>query len=546
MKTINLADFKGTDDRTRFAAALEVLRENPGSTLIVPPGVYNITTELSRDNQARCMSGEWGWNPEPVMFTPEYKYDRGLDFAGHKGSSVIAPEGATLMIDGFMEPISIRDCEGVTVSGFTVDYKRKPYTKAILTYGGTEIINVDGEDKEFIVYNGYCPEAINKNMPRPRSCFYYNTARRFEIHQHVQDVRIIDDHHLQIIAGHTPGGISDEAEREYYIWHTFHSRPVILIERAKDTLVTDVTIHASNGMGVTAMHADNIVIERLRVVPSVGEHMSTNTDATHFASCRGLLRLDGCEFDGQGDDTLNVHTYYYTPERLDTRKVRLRVDAPTGTHTQSVDRPEVGDRLELVNFGTLLPEKVYKTLSVTVDYEGRFCDVEVDSDLPESFEGYLICDPDAVPDVEFVNSHANNHWARSILIKSRRALIENCTVTDVFDVAVKVAAEAWWKEGINMEDVTIRKCRFVSNGHYNGKCGGISVTMDTDEPGSLPQGKVTITDNIIEAPYSEFAVEVRRTREAVILRNELSSKGECPIRIEAPETKITTDAEYVR
>ena len=546
MKTINLADFKGNDDRARFAEALEVLRENPGSTLIVPPGVYNITSELSRENQARCIAGEWGWNPEPIMFNPNYKYDRGLDFAGHKGSTVIAPEGATLMIDGFMEPISIRDCEGVTVTGFTVDYKRKPYTKAILTYAGTEMVTIDGKEYEYNVYDGYCPEVINSNMPRPRYCFYYNTARRFGIHQHVQDIRVIDEHHLQILAGQTPDGISNESEREFYIWHTFHSRPVVLIERAKDTLVTDVTIHASNGMGVTAMHAENIVIERLRVVPSAGEHMSTNTDATHFASCRGLLRLDGCEFDGQGDDTLNVHTYYYTPVRLSDRKCILRCDAPTGTHTQSIDRPEVGDRLELVDFGTLLPEKVYKALSVTVDHENRWCEVEVDDDLPESFDGYLICDPDAVPDVEFVNSHANNHWARSILIKSRRALIENCTVTDVFDVAVKVAAEAWWKEGINMDSVTIRKCRFVSNGRCNGKCGGISVTMDTDKPGSLSQGKVTITDNIIDAPYSEFAVEVRRTREAVILRNQLSSKGDCPLWIEAPETKITTDAEYVK
>ena len=544
MKTINLADFKGTDDRARFAEALEVLRENPGSTLIVPPGVYNITTELSRENQRKCMEGEWGWNPEPIMFKPDYKYDRGLDFAGHKGSTVMAPEGATLMIDGFMEPISIRDCEGVTVTGFTVDYKRKPYTKAILTYKGVETIKFCDADVDAVVYEGYCPQEINPNMPRPRNCFYINTARRFETGQAVFDVQYVDPHHIKMYAGHGVNGITDDAEREYYIWHTFHSRPVVLIERAKDTLITDITIHASNGMGVTAMHAENIVIERLKVVPAAGEHMSTNTDATHFASCRGLLRLDSCEFDGQGDDSLNVHTYYYTPVKTGDRKMILRCDAPTGTHTQSIDRPEVGDRLELVGFDNLMPVETYKTMSVTIDEENRWCEVEVDSDLPESFDGYLICDPDAVPDVEFVNCHANNHWARSILIKSRRALIENCTVTDVFDVAVKVAAEPWWKEGINMDCVTIKNCRFINNGNHNGQCGGISVTMDTDDKETLPQGKVVITDNIIDAPFSEFAVEVRRTKEAVVLRNQLSSKGECPLWIESPKTDVTTDMEY--
>jgi len=546
MKTINLADFGGADDRARFAAALEVLKENPGSTLIVPPGEYLITTELSRENQRRCMAGEWGFNPEPVMFSPDYKYDRGLDFAGHKGSTVIAPEGAKLLIDGFMEPISIRDCEGVTVTGFTVDYKRKPYTKAVLTYEGIETININGNDIEAVVYDGYCADEINPNMPRPRNCFYINAARRFEARQAVFDLKYVDSHNIKIYASHGIEGIADDAEREYYMWHTFHSRPVVLIERAKDTIITDITIHASNGMGVTAMHAENIVIERLKVVPAAGEHMSTNTDATHFASCRGLLRLDSCEFDGQGDDSLNVHTYYYTPVKTGDRRMILKVEAPTGTHTQSIDRPEVGDRLEIVEFNSLLPVKTMRTLSVTVDEENRWCEVEVDEDLPDSFEGYLICDPDAVPDVEFVNCHANNHYARSILIKSRTALIENCTVTDVFDVAVKVAAEPWWKEGINMDCVVIKNCRFVNNGRLNKQCGGISITMDTDAPDTFPQGKAVITGNIVDAPFSKFAVEVRRTREAVILGNQFSSKDDCPVWIESPETKLTIDTEYIQ
>lgn len=535
MKTINLSDFHGTDDRERFSKALDELKAEPGSTLIVPPGIYEITTPLAREAQAHVMNGDFGSNPEPVMFNPEYKYDRGLDFAGHQNSTVIAPEGAMLLIDGFMEPVSIRDCRGVTFAGFTIDHKTKPYSKGFLT--------LRESDDDRVIYDAYFPQKITENMPIPRLCYYICNARRFELQQECRKLTYVDEHHMTVEAGHGVNGVSDEAAREIYLWHTFHSRPAVLIERAVDTKIANVTIHSSPGMGITAMHAENILIERLRVIPSAGEHMSTNTDATHFASCRGLLRLDGCEFEGQGDDTINVHTYYYTPERLSDRKCRLRVEAPTGTHTQSVDHPEAGDCLELVNFSSLLPEKVYKALSVSVDYEGRFADVEVDCDLPEAFEGYLICDPDEVPEVEFINCRASNHWARSILIKSRRALIENCTVTDVFDCAVKVAAEAWWKEGINIDDVTIRGCRFVGNGRLNGDCGGISVTMDVDNPAAMPQGRVTITDNIIECPYSDFAVVIKQTREANIFRNQLVSKKSPALYIESPETKVNSDIE---
>ncbi len=543
MITINLADFHGTDDRARFAAALDVLKKDPGSTLIVPRGTYNITTELSRENQRKCMMGEWGENPEPIMFNPDYKYDCGLDFTGHKNSTVIAPDGATLMIDGFMEPISIKDCDGVTVTGFTVDYKRRPYTKVLLTYKGVETVDINGTSLEAVIYDGYSPDEIYPNTPMPRSCFYINTARRFETKQAVYKVQYIDNHHLRYICGHGVRGIADNAEREYYIWHTFHSRPAVLIERAKNTHISDITIHSSNGMGITAMHAENIIIDRLRVVPAAGEHMSTNTDATHFASCRGLLRLDGCEFEGQGDDSINVHTYYYTPERISNRSCRLRVDAPTGTHTQSIDHPDVGDTLELVNYGTLMPEDTFKVLEMTVDEKSRTALVTVDRDLPDSFEGYLICDPEQVPDLEFVNCHVHNHYARSILIKSRRALIENCTVTSVFDVAVKIAAEARWKEGVNMEDVTIRGCRFIDNGCRNSLCGGISVTMDTETSGFMPQGRVVIENNIIDAPYSDFAIVIDRTREAIVKNNTLTSKVKPCIWVKSAETLLDCDCE---
>lgn len=538
MKTFNLADFTGNDDRARFADALDALKAEPGSTLIVPPGVYNITTPLSREIQAHVMNGDYGSNPEPIMFNPNFKYDCGLDFSGHKNSTVIAPEGATLMIDGFMEPISIKDCEGVTVDGFTVDHKRRPYSKGVLTFDC-----YDEEDDEITYYHAYFNQEITPNMPIPRVTYYLSDYRRFEPTFPLLGWEYIDSHNLRIKTIRGWNGLGEEGRREIYLWHTFHSRPVVLIERAKDTVVRNITIHSAPGMGITAMHAENILVERLRIIPAVGEHMSTNTDATHFASCRGLLRLDGCEFDGQGDDSLNVHTYYYTPERLSARKCRLRVEAPTGTHTQSVDHPETGDRLELVDFGSLVPMKTYKALSVEVDYEGRFADVEVDEDLPDSFDGYLICDPDEVPDVEFVNCHAHNHFARSILIKSRRALIENCTVTDVYDVAVKVAAEAGWREGINTEDVTIRGCRFINNGRTNRDCGGISVTMDTETPDSLPQGRVTITDNIIECPYSDFAIVVKRTKEANIFRNELLSVKSPAVYIGSPDTVVNSDIE---
>ncbi|MBR6915856.1 MAG: hypothetical protein IKN36_05815, partial [Clostridia bacterium] len=75
---ITLSDFTGGDCRERFASALSFMKDNPGTTLTVEPGVYDLTTARAREAQRAVMAGEYGEDPQKVMFTPDYVYDRGL------------------------------------------------------------------------------------------------------------------------------------------------------------------------------------------------------------------------------------------------------------------------------------------------------------------------------------------------------------------------------------------------------------------------------------------------------------------------------------
>ncbi len=514
MSRIKLSDFSGTDDRARFAAALDYMKEHSGTTLFVEPGEYTITSKRARDAQQSVMNGDFGANPEPVMFNPKYEYDRGLDFAGHCGSRVEA-YGVTLMIDGFMEPISVRDCRDVEICGLTVDHVRKPYTKGIITS-----YRQDG-DAGYISVELCAP--ITPRTPYPRSVVYNFTTGRFDIPAWIGEMTLSDPCHAEF---RCDAKMESSVGNELYLWHTFHSRPVVLIENAENTVLRDLTVHSAPGMGITAQQAKDILIERLRIIPSVGEHMSTNTDATHFASCRGKLRLDGCEFDGQGDDSINVHTYYYTADEYDGAKARLSIKAPTGTHAQALDYPLAGDTLELTEKATLNPVGKYRVLSVTPDFEKYCCHVELDRELPDDMEGYFLADCDELPELEFVNCRARNHFARSILIKCRRALVENCEVSDVFDSAVKIAAEAGWHEGISSADVTVRRCRFINCARWSKLCGGIQVFMDCSDRTALSHGLVTIEDNIIDCPEAEHAIIVENTRQARLARNKTNSRGD--------------------
>ena len=110
MPEICLEHFRAGDDRETFARAMEYCRDNPGTTLTVPSGIYRITDPLARETMEHVLNGDFGQNPQRTMFNPSFAYARGIDFAGQRGT-VLDAQGATLLVDGFMEPVSLRDCE---------------------------------------------------------------------------------------------------------------------------------------------------------------------------------------------------------------------------------------------------------------------------------------------------------------------------------------------------------------------------------------------------------------------------------------------------
>ena len=63
-----------------------------------------------------CWQESLGANPESVIVTPYYPYSKGLDLGGATDLTLSA-EGATLLCEGWMEPLCIENCTRVKVKG---------------------------------------------------------------------------------------------------------------------------------------------------------------------------------------------------------------------------------------------------------------------------------------------------------------------------------------------------------------------------------------------------------------------------------------------
>jgi len=478
----------------RFRRAAEYLREHPGASLLLEPKTYALYDEQARKLQEDVMAGAFSKNPEPLMFNYAFDYISGIDLNGAE-NICIDGRGATLLFDGFMENFSLQFCKNVTLKNMTIDLKRKAYSRGVVTGFGEDYTDADFGGQTLLC----------EAMPTLRILIYNKKERRF--------VAVTGEDKIEDLSGgrfRFYGMDHADIGDEMYLTHTYHFRPSILICEAENTVLENICIHSHCGMGVVGHRAKNILLKGVKIIPSIGEAMSTNTDATHFTSCSGLLRFDGCHFEGHGDDATNVHTYYHSIVEAKKNVCTAFVDAPTGTHCQKLDYFDVGDTIELVGVGDLTPVRTYRVLESRPDLQAMQCEYVLDGDLPPELDEYFLADATQLPRLEFVSCFVRNHLARCVLVKTRNVLIENCSFEGSTGSAIHIAAEGYWHEGITAENVTIRGNRITDCGKQGHgrihEAGGISINILALEPDKPIQKNIAIENNIIDCPDCKYAI----------------------------------------
>jgi len=512
----------GKNDAVGLRAAVAFARTHPGMTLVFPPGIYDLRDEAAVKVQDDWMTGKLKGNPEKTLFLPYTPHVRGLDFSGAR-DLVIEADGAVLRCDGWMEPVSLVDCERVTLKGLAIDYKRKPFSEGVIT----EI-----RDGSFDAVFG--PEfPLNEGIPLQRMMVWDAEKNRVTGPAVYQPGHtLIAPQTLRINGGTLGGRIGDVV----MIVHGFHARPAVFINESRDITLTDVTIHAQEGMGIVGNRIHNLLARRLRVVPAAGCHQSTNTDASHYTSCTGLLRYEDCEFQGQGDDAINVHNFYQDiTRRLDDNRCEAKVSL-WYTHAGVLDHYDAGDAIELVARDTLKPERTYKVLAVTTYPKEWRQELTLDAPLPADTGKYHLTNATRFPRVEMARCVMHSHLARSVLMKTRHVLIEDCTFDQCTGTAVHVGAEGDWKESGPCDDLVIRHCRFIRNGRGEGTVDGacaVAVQLKAPRRG-VPgiHGKILIEGNTIEGENAARGIYVTGADDVIVRNNRISGCKE-PVKVEA-------------
>ena len=523
MQRISINNFKAIDDMTTFRSAAKYLRENPDTVLVLEKKTYLLRDEEACALQRKVMRGDFTRNPEHHMFNPKFKYVIGIDLKGAKNVK-IEGNGATLIFDGFMENISCQYCENVEISDIIIDLFRKAYTKGKIIKSGKILGALPYIDADFGNLS-----LLSHRMPTLRMILNDTVKKRFvSVTGSFYAIRLSKSKFRFLGAM-----IRKEAQGADYVYltNTYHYRPSILIYEAVNTRIINVTIHSHCGMGIVGHRSKDILLSGLKVMPSEGEAMSTNTDATHFVSCSGLLRYENCYFEGHGDDASNVHTYYHTISSSEGNKCKLILKAPTWTHSQKLDYFYVGDTIELCKFEDLTPTDIYKVVSVKPDFDNLLQEVEFDKPLPINTNGYVMADVTQLPRLEFVNSKVFNHIARAILVKTRNVLIEGNTLDAHSFTGIHVAAEAYWREGVSSQNVIIRNNKILNYAI------GINVEISAEKPHLPIHKNISILNNLIETTGENNGIIARCVDGLTIKDNVIHSVKE-PVFVQYCENVI--------
>ena len=501
------------NDAEALRRAVSACRESGARALFIPPGRYILRDEEAVRLESDVLHGKYGENPQDGIYNPGFAYVKGLDFSGITGLTVEA-EGAEIICEGWMEPISLIGCRDVTLNGLTIDSARKPFSVG-------KIVRITPEYYE-VEFNEEYPVFAETIMPRVR-IWDPERSRLLSKGMGLGRRELVSPQVLRIHGPCDENRIGFEA----IFWHCLHFRPAILILDSSNVEINNVTIHSQPGMGIVGHMSTDIRMNGLRVVPRPGLHISTNTDATHFVSCRGTIEFNGCMFEGQGDDSTNVHVYYFGIRKHEEQGVcdLIWAGSETGSHSQYLDRPQAGDTLELAERRTLRTVGSYKVRSVTANPEGYFSTVELDGALPENPNEYRLVNVDALPKVRVRSCCFRNHRARALLIKTRDVLIENCAFEGITGTAIQIGAEADWGEGVPPADVTVRNCRIIDCGEDgDGRIEGANAIMvgvlaeDNSTVGLIRN--ITLEGNLIEGK-GRRAIFIGNAENVILSHNQL-------------------------
>lgn len=250
--------------------------------------------------------------------------------------------------------------------------------------------------------------------------------------------------------------------------------PGIFLSHNKNTQIQQVKVHYAYGMGLLAQLCENITLDGFGVCLRGDDdprYFTTQADATHFSSCKGMIRsVDGL-YEGMMDDAINIHgTYLKLISKVDERTYVGRYMHP---QAWGFDWGFKGDSVQFVRSQTM--ELVDGHYAITAIVPNDQQEVQGAKEFKITFDrpvqgieltagSYGIENLTWTPEVYFAGNTVRNNRARGSLFSTpKKTVVENNVFDHTSGTAILLCGDCngWFETGACRE-VVIRNNKFIN------------------------------------------------------------------------------------
>lgn len=439
LNTVSAAQFgldtASTDNFAAMQAALCYCGENPGTRLVIEPGVYLFETDkaLSMDSLQNIY----------------------IDGAG-----------ARFIFCHTGNEFDIVNCRGVEVNGLMVDWNHEKAPLASIV----RVKNASADDHTLELYFTE-REEVNADTKMKAITRCDGTTLTFgakldskEVYlyqsaDYIKNVEKINSRTLKV----THNGCMDNFKNgeTYILRHFVYDGCVFRIGGASTDLTFDgINIYGGSGMAfVVQENASHFQILNTFIGVEKGTgnkgHVSLTADAIHIVNSDGCFRVENCDISGMGDDALNVH---------DGLGYLSGVQGNTADVIASAMRMKPGDTVGFKDSGFTDTMKTAVIKSV-VPKEGITWSVTFEEDISSFVKtGFLMYSKECCSDNYVLRgNYIHECRARGFLLQSSNGICENNRFYKTMGPAIRIIMDVMptlWQEGTGVDSLVIRNNEF--------------------------------------------------------------------------------------
>jgi len=503
-ETINVTDF-GVKPNSRENAvpavqrALAACRESGATAIVFPKGRYDFWPE-DAIKRVYYESNSYDNNPKTCAIMLE-------DFK----NLTIDGSGSEFVFHGRMQPFTVEKCDGVTIRNLSIDWDIPLTAEAevVATSDNTIDLKIDPFESPYVIENGKIVfvgegwksgwwgtiefERDTHLIPPGGGdgCLHGNGNYRAE------------ELKRGLVRLHNATGRKPAVGNYLVMRHSSRDHAGVFLLHSKNSVVENVDMFHCGGLGVLAQFCENVTLDRchVRPNPAKGRYLSGHDDGAQISNCRGLVRIENCEYGGLMDDPINVHgTSVRVIRKLADDRLLCRF-----MHGMSVGMQwgRAGDRIAFIeneSMHTFAEGTVrdFKLLNET-DFE-----VTLAQPAPDALEeGDALENLTWAPDVEIRGCTFGSCRARGLLVTTPGKVVIENNVFESSGSAILISGDAnGWYESGGVRDVLIRGNTFKApclTNLYQFCDGIISIVPIIPKPEQAPapfHRNIRIEDNV--------------------------------------------------